>query len=187
MRGSAAPSRALPSFSVIEIIPVSAIAKLAPVMPASASRYFRRSTRRAIMVSSSGLSVGSAPSSRVKSAPTSVRREVHGREDDVVGRLPPQLHDELAEVGLHDLHARRLDRLAEADLLRGHGLRLHDRAHVPVAEDLQDRLAGLAAVSAQCTLVAARLQMPDANSSRWSSSRRSASHLTSAAASRAAG
>jgi hypothetical protein len=43
------------------------------VIPASASRYFRRSTRRAIIVSSSGLSVGSASSSRVKSAPISDR------------------------------------------------------------------------------------------------------------------
>ena len=58
--GNAAVSRALPSFSVMEIIPVSAMAKFAPVMPTSAWRYFWRSTRRATIVSSSGSSDGAS-------------------------------------------------------------------------------------------------------------------------------
>ena len=64
IRGSAAVSRALPSFSVIEIIPVSATAKLAPVIPTSACTYFCRRTRRARRVNSSGLSEGTSPSVR---------------------------------------------------------------------------------------------------------------------------
>ena len=44
--GSAAVRRALPSFSVMEIMPVSAMAKFAPVKPMSAVRYFLRSARR---------------------------------------------------------------------------------------------------------------------------------------------
>ena len=71
--GRAAVRRAFPSFSVIEIMPVSAIAKFAPVIPMSAVIYFWRSTRRAIMVSSSGFCVGALPSSRVKSSLISPR------------------------------------------------------------------------------------------------------------------
>ena len=52
--GSAAVSRAFPSFSVMETMPVSAMAKFAPVMPMSAVRYFERKARRAAIVSSSG-------------------------------------------------------------------------------------------------------------------------------------
>ena len=59
--GSAEVRRALPSFSVMETMPVSAMAKLAPVMPTSAVMYFSRRARRAIMVSSSGLSVLALP------------------------------------------------------------------------------------------------------------------------------
>ena len=62
--GKAAVRRALPSFSVIETMPVSAMAKFAPVIPMSAVRYFFRNARRAIIVNSSGLSVGALPSSR---------------------------------------------------------------------------------------------------------------------------
>jgi hypothetical protein len=60
--GNADVSRAFPSFSVIEIIPVSATAKLAPVMPMSAAIYAWRSAFRAVMLSASGSVVTSAPS-----------------------------------------------------------------------------------------------------------------------------
>ena len=71
--GSAAVRRELPSFSVMEIIPVSAMAKFAPVMPTSAAMYFWRITRRATIVRSSGLSDGASPSSRWNSSRISPR------------------------------------------------------------------------------------------------------------------
>ena len=117
VRGSAAVRRALPSFSVMEIIPVSAMAKLAPVMPTSAWRYFSRSTRRATIVSSSGLSDGASFSLRLEHVLDLAAREVHGGEDDVIGRLLAKLDDVLAEVGLHHLVAGLLHRLVEMDFL----------------------------------------------------------------------
>ena len=66
IRGRADVRRAFPSFSVMDTMPVSAMAKLAPVIPTSAWMYFLRRARRAIMVNSSGSRVGALPSSRSK-------------------------------------------------------------------------------------------------------------------------
>ena len=53
--GKVVLSLALPSFSVMEILPVSAIKKLAPVIPADAVVYFARNNSLALSVSASGL------------------------------------------------------------------------------------------------------------------------------------
>ena len=51
----------------------------------------------------------------------------------MLGRLAGRLDDELAEIGLDDLDAGRLEVLVQADLLGRHRLPLHD--HAPVAQD----------------------------------------------------
>src|SRR6266568_3032677 len=52
--------------------------------------------------------------------------QVDRRKDDVRGRLVPELHDPLAEVGVHDLDPARLEVGVEAALLGEHRLRLHE-------------------------------------------------------------
>ena len=69
--GADVVSRALPSFSMITTAPESAIRKLAPLMPMSASRNFSRSTPRAISVCFSSTVSRATCSSFVKMSATS--------------------------------------------------------------------------------------------------------------------
>ena len=62
VRGTLVVSRAFPSFSRIRIVPVSATAKLTPLMPRSASAKRRRSAWRAAAVNAAASSEGSIPS-----------------------------------------------------------------------------------------------------------------------------
>ena len=84
--GSEVVRRAFPSFSVIEIIPVSATAKFAPLIPISALQYFIRISRRAVIVSSSGLSV-SQLQFFVKKMAYFIARQVHRRKHEVIRSL----------------------------------------------------------------------------------------------------
>jgi hypothetical protein len=62
---------------------------------------------------------------------------VHGRRDDVAGRLVVvHLQDVFAEVGFHRLDAGRFERLVEARFLGKHGFRLGDLAHAVLPGDL---------------------------------------------------
>jgi len=73
-RGSDVPRSALPSFVTSTSVPVSATAKFAPVIAASAARKRPRRSRRAASVSRAGsVSPGGEASSRSNSAPMSAR------------------------------------------------------------------------------------------------------------------
>src|SRR4029077_11045092 len=111
--GKAHVKRAFPSFSVMEIIPVSAMAKFAPLMPTSAVRYLPRSTRRAMIMSSSGLSVGFE---QIADFPA---EEMHCGENEMVGRLVPELHDVLAEIAFNHRQPRLFQGLVEMNFLSG--------------------------------------------------------------------
>ena len=141
--GNAAVSRALPSFSVIEIMPVSAMAKFAPVMPTSAWRYFFRITRRATIVSSSGSSDGASLSFFWNRSLDLAARQVHRGEHEVIRRLFAELDDEFAQVGLDDFVARLLHRVVEMDFLGRHRLGFHDDLGVLLAQDAEDDVARL--------------------------------------------
>jgi len=86
-RGSAAVSRALPSFSVIEIWPVSATRKW---VPAGDHRQLLGAVGRW------------RPEVLAEEVADLVPADVHAGEDEVIGRLAAQLLDEFAEVAFHD-------------------------------------------------------------------------------------
>jgi len=69
-RGSEVTIRPLPSLVTRTTVPVSATAKLAPVIPRSAWRNFSRSSPRAIRVRTSGSASTGRLSSRPKRAAT---------------------------------------------------------------------------------------------------------------------
>src|SRR5206468_2361039 len=69
-RGSEVTMRPLPSLVTRTMLPVSAIAKFAPVMPRSAWRNFSRSSPRAIFVSTSGSAATVRRSSLAKRSAT---------------------------------------------------------------------------------------------------------------------
>src|ERR1700721_2862546 len=72
--GTEAPMSALPSFVQTMKVPVSAIAKLPPVMPAPAARNLGRALLRMVSVRKCGLSLfGSVPIVRANSCATSCR------------------------------------------------------------------------------------------------------------------
>ena len=80
-----------------------------------------------------------------------LERLVDGGRDDVEGALVGELHDELAEVGLDDLRAGRLERPVQADLLGDHRLRLHDELNAMLAGKSDDVAARLGASAAKKT------------------------------------
>ena len=84
--GRAEVSRELPSFSVMEIMPVSAMAKLAPVKPTSAWMYFWRITRRATMVRSSGIVRGRIAEFALEQLADFAPPQVHGGKNNVIRR-----------------------------------------------------------------------------------------------------
>ena len=67
-------------------------------------------------------------------------REVDGRQHHVRRPFVAQLDDPLAEVGLANVQTLRTQVRVEADLLRRHALRLHDRLHAVLGGDLRDDL-----------------------------------------------
>ncbi len=70
IRGSVVTMRPLPSFVTRTTVPVSATAKLAPVMPMSAWRNFSRSRTRAAAVSTSGSAASCFPATAEISSAT---------------------------------------------------------------------------------------------------------------------
>jgi hypothetical protein len=63
---------------------------------------------------------------------------VDGGCDDVRGLLAGELHDVLAQVGLHNLEAFGFEGTVEVALLAHHRLRLDDLLHAGPARDLDD-------------------------------------------------
>ena len=104
--GSDVPRSALPSFVQTTKPPVSAMAKLTPVMPASAARNFSRSLCRAASVRYVG-SVAPFVGAQlaVEQLADFFLLDVDRRQHDVAGVLVAELHDPLAEVGVDHLDA----------------------------------------------------------------------------------
>ena len=130
----------LPSLVTITEEPVSAIRKLAPVMPTSAARNFSRRICARL-----GDELGRLDQHAVlrqlgvQAAEVGldlVLGEVDGRRDDVARRLAADLDEVFAEVGLDHLDAVGLEAALSADLLGDHRLALGDDARAGVAADL---------------------------------------------------
>ena len=115
--GKPAVSRALPSFSVIEIIPVSATMKFPPEMPISALAKCRRRKRRAIIVNSSGIVGHGGAEFPLKKRADLFALQVHAGKDEMVGRLVHELLDQFAQIALDDLVSLLLQRGIEMDFL----------------------------------------------------------------------
>ena len=112
-RGSVCVRSPLPSLVTITLLPVSAIRKLAPVMPTSAARNFARSRRARLGQDVAPLgehAVGRQVGVRQAELRLPILAvEVEGGGDDVARRLVAELDDVFAEVGLdrRDAVARR--------------------------------------------------------------------------------
>ena len=154
--GALVVSRALPSFSTSTTAPESATRKFAPLIPISAARNFSRSTARAIIVCFSMTTSRSTPSFSVKMIGHVVAGHVQRRRDDVVRPLVGELHDVLAQIGLHRLQPVMLQPLVEVDFLGGHRLRFHDEPRLPLLGQSQHEIGDLVAVLAVDHLAAMR-------------------------------
>jgi hypothetical protein len=137
----------LPSLVTITEVPVSAMRKLAPVMPTSAARKRSRSMVRASASSEVGslrVAVGRKVGVDLPEGLLDLRLgEVDGRRDDVARPLVAELDDVLAEVGLDRHDAVLLEMLVEADLLGHHRLALGDGAGARLPADVEDDVAGV--------------------------------------------
>ena len=127
------------------LLPVSAIRKLAPVMPTSAARnclpqpgaclgqdvaaFAEHAVRRQIGV---GLAEARLPVLLV---------EVERRRDDVAGQLVAKLDDVFAEIGLDRRDVVAFEVVVDAQLLADHRLALGDGAGIGRAADRQHRVA----------------------------------------------
>ena len=112
-RGSVVVSRPLPSFVVMQTLPVSATPKLPPEMPMSAlqepgAQHAPRQRRHARRIGH--LVVGRPAAWRGTSRATSCRLLWMIGIDDVRRMIVVELDDELAEVGLEHLDAGRRQR-----------------------------------------------------------------------------
>ena len=150
-RGRVCVRSPLPSLVTMMLEPVSAIRKLAPVMPTSAARNCGRSTARASSHSSRGSSSGRAGSSVAMRGAERVGdlllHQVDRRRDDVARRLVAQLDDVFAEIGLDRRDAVRFEVIVERDLLGDHRLALGDGLGADRAADVEHggaRLVGVA-------------------------------------------
>src|SRR5215472_14210371 len=72
--------------------------------------------------------------------------EMHGRCDDVIGRLMTKLHDVLAEIGLPGFDPELFQCVRQFDLFRHHGLRLYDRLYAATLRQIANVSAGLLGV-----------------------------------------
>src|SRR5207247_2236908 len=141
-RGSEVAMRPLPSLVTRTTVPVSATAKLAPVMPRSAVRNFSRNSSRAILVRTSG-SAGRPGrfSSRENSSATwpfvlwlagaMMRQALEGRLRDGAGTVAQPLPLGKVAEGLaaqrDELGGRDIERLVQESVAEGLGGALPQR------------------------------------------------------------
>ena len=126
--GSVTVRSALPSFVTSTIVPVSAMAMFAPLMPTDGlDELLPQGDARVVLDGLDGR-LGAEDPGRV------LLREVDGRRDEVRRARVRELDHALAQVGLDDLHPQRLEVRVELDLLGRHRLDLgHDRPHACAA------------------------------------------------------
>ena len=142
--------RPLPSLSTTASVPVSATAKLAPLIATRARRNRSRRCARAAMASLRGSSVSAGVDARhgaqedlADLGPVLVDR----RHQDVARLVVAELHDELGQVGLVRGDAGGLERLVQADLLGGHRLDLDHLVGAGGLHQPGDDLVGLVGVA----------------------------------------
>jgi hypothetical protein len=124
MGGSEVPRSALPSLVQTTKPPVSAMAKLTPVRPASAARNFSRRWCRAASVSALGSERPAGAELFVEQLADLLLFQVNGGHDDVARALLAKLHDALAQISVDDFDAARLEIRIEVALLGEHRLAL---------------------------------------------------------------
>ncbi len=137
----------LPSLVTMIVEPVSAMRKLAPVMPTSAARNFGRRIWRASSVRVCGslerarrIEIGVGGAERIGDL---LLQEMDRRRDDMARRLVAELDDVFAEIGLDRLDLVLLEEIVERDLLGDHRLALGHGLGVDAAADPEDGLARL--------------------------------------------
>ena len=138
MRGRVVTSRALPSLVTITMLPVSATAMLAPLMPMSALRNFGRSLPRANFTSFGISAAGPSSTLLAENLGNLLLGHVDGGHHHVRGRLAGKLDDPLAQIGLVHLNAGLFQVLVEMDFLRGHGLGLDDALYAAFLRQVQN-------------------------------------------------
>ena len=137
---------ALPSLVHTTTSPVSAMPKLAPVMPALQPRHKLLAQVHAGHVGEEGgvVGVGRVGSSGnlvtgnllTEAVAYLLTMDVEGRHDDVAGCQLHHLQDALAQVGLHHVDALLLQVLVQVALLGEHALALHHLFHLVVMQDV---------------------------------------------------
>ncbi len=145
--GSETPMSALPSLVQTTKPPVSAMAKLTPVMPASAAMNLlaQMPARRFGQVVRIGGSL-LGPQMLVKRLAHLLLLDVDGRQHDVAGRLVAQLHDPFAQVGVDHLDAVLLQIRIQVALFGQHRLALDDSLHLVLLQNLEHDLVVLLGV-----------------------------------------
>ena len=101
--GSVVHMRPLPSDSTTETVPVSATAKLTPLIPTRALKNSLRRCRRAVSASSRGIvgELGRRVGQRAGEQGADLLAVLVDRRDqDVRGRVVGELDDELGQIGL---------------------------------------------------------------------------------------
>ena len=146
--GSETPRSALPSFVQTTKPPVSAMAKLTPVMPASASRNLSRRCARAASARYFGSVAPSCGAQvLVEQLADLFLLDVNRRQHDVAGRLVPQLHDPFAQVGVDDFDAVPLQVRIQVAFFGEHRLALDELLHAVSLQDLQHDLVVLGGIA----------------------------------------
>ena len=125
------------------MVPVSATAKLAPLMPMSARANFSRSRRRPACASDGRIVRQCFAGVFRQDAGDALAGVMDGRGDEMRRPFAGQLDDELAKVGLRYLQAGRFQRRIEMHFLRGHRLRFDDALAFRFLGDLQNDAPGV--------------------------------------------
>ena len=138
-------------------MPVSAIAKLQPVMPTSARRkrgpQLRPRERRQLLRAGAELVAGDA---REELAHLALRL-VDDRRDHVARPVAVELDDVFAEVGLDHLDPGLLEHRVQLELLAQHRLRLHDQLRLGCLADAGHDPVRLGRVGGEVDVRAGRL------------------------------
>ena len=155
--GRVVQKRPLPSDSTTQTVPVSATAKLAPLIATRARRNRSRRWRRAASASSLRLvgEVGQAEPVAEEVADLGAVL-VDRRDEDVRGALVGELADQLRQVRLDHVDPGRGERVVEADLVGGQRLHLHDLALARRLHEPGDDAAGLLGVARPVHVAARR-------------------------------
>ena len=146
--GRLAPRSALPSLVQTTKPPVSATAKLAPVMPASASKEIRPRVAAHGFRRGSARRIARLGADRSRKHSRDIAAQLVNRgNDDMTRRLVVELLDAFAQIGLDYLDAARLEERAHVAFVGQHRLALDQRLGAARRKDVVDDLVVLAGVA----------------------------------------